>query len=150
MVSKTKVLDISYLEDICKEAKLKYSKLTTGEEVNGIVLEFSNKKGDHLKIFLSIDVENSRFHMMIENILSINKVSISKEQLLEDLMYMNAERVLYGNLGYLKEENEIIYTNTVSLENRTDFKKEELLDYIAYAIFIRKVVQKKYLEKVDA
>ncbi|WIG19499.1 hypothetical protein [Bacillus anthracis] len=150
MVSKTKeVLDLNYLEEICKELKLRYAVLTDEEGTNGIVLEFSNKKGDELKIFLNMDVENARFYMMIEDILSLDKIKVSKENLFEDLMFMNAERVLYGNLGYLKEENEIIYTNTVSLEKRTDFRKEELFDYIAYAIFIRKIVQDKYYEKAD-
>ncbi|HFF3740103.1 hypothetical protein OCE54_09150 [Bacillus cereus] len=144
MISKTKKLDIQYLENMCNELELKYSILKDSDKETGIRLDFLTKEGDELKIYLNMDVKSSKFYLLIGDILRLEKVNKKKEELLEELMIMNAQEIIYGNLGYLQEMKEVIYTHTVSLEERNEFGKEEFFDYIAYAMFLRKTLHQKY------
>ncbi|PHD33040.1 hypothetical protein COF48_19130 [Bacillus toyonensis] len=146
MIMKTETVEfnVDNLKELLNQFKnVKYEEILNEESDDSYIrVSFSTKTTEEYgKVDIVLKAKDNRLLLLVLDVKNISDVE-NKFELFEKILTFNSREILYGSLGYEAKIDNITYTNSISIDGRQNLAKDELLDYLAYTIFVVNKIRK--------
>ncbi|WP_142953681.1 hypothetical protein [Bacillus toyonensis] len=144
MKTETVEFNVDNLKELLNQFKnVKYEEILNEESDDSYIrVSFSTKTTEEYgKVDIVLKAKDNRLLLLVLDVKNISDVE-NKFELFEKILTFNSREILYGSLGYEAKIDNITYTNSISIDGRQNLAKDELLDYLAYTIFVVNKIRK--------
>ncbi|WP_259384491.1 hypothetical protein [Bacillus thuringiensis] len=144
MKTETVEFNVDNLKELLNQFKnVKYEEILNEESDDSYIrVSFSTKTTEKYgKVDIVLKAKDNRLLLLVLDVKNISDVE-NKFELFEKILTFNSREILYGSLGYEAKIDNITYTNSISIDGRQNLAKDELLDYLAYTIFVVNKIRK--------